>query len=72
MRMAVDARRRAVGGPSSVSNACVGVEDLVQVIVCLVDQLPQRRDLADLLDCVHLVLLIAIDGQSGGVVAAVL
>jgi hypothetical protein len=39
--------------------------------VCLVDELPERGDLADLLDREHLILLVAVYGQAGGVVAAV-
>lgn len=70
--MAVDTRWRAVGGPAGVCNTGVRVEDLVQVEALLLDQLLQRSDLADLLDGVDLVPLVAVDGQAGRVVAAVL
>jgi hypothetical protein len=69
--MAVDTRRRAVGGPSGVGDAGVRVEDLVEVEVLLLDELLQRRDLADLLDRVDLILLVAVNGETGRVVAAV-
>jgi len=55
-----------------VCNAGVRVEDLGQVKVLLIDQLLQRGDLADLLDGKDLVLLVAINGEPGGVVTAVL
>jgi hypothetical protein len=70
--VAVDARGGSVGGPSGVRNTGVRVEDLVEVEVLLVDELLERGDLADLLDGKDLVLLVAIDGETGGVVAAVL
>jgi hypothetical protein len=69
--MAVDARRRAVGGPSGVGDTGVRVEDLVEVEVLLLNELLQRGDLADLLDCVDLILLVAVNGETGRVVAAV-
>jgi len=71
MRMAVYAGWRSVSSPSSVSNGGVGVEDLVQVEVGLVDQLLQGGNLADLLDRIHLVLLVAVNGKTGGVIATV-
>jgi hypothetical protein len=61
-----------VSGPSGVRNTGVRVEDLVEVEVLLLDELLERGDLADLLDGIDLVLLVAIDGETGGVVAAVL
>jgi hypothetical protein len=69
--MAVDARRGAVGGPSGVGNTGVRVEDLGEVELLLLDKLLQRGDLADLLDCVDLILLVTVDGETGRVVAAV-
>jgi hypothetical protein len=63
--MAVDARRRAVGGPSGVGNTSVRVEDLGEVEVLLFNELLQRGDLANLLDCVDLVLLVSVDGKTG-------
>jgi hypothetical protein len=70
--MAVDTRRGTVGGPSGVGNTRVRVKDLVEVEVLLLDELLQRGDLADLLDCVDLILLVAVNGETGRVVTAVL
>ena len=61
-----------MGGPSSVGNADVRVEDLGLIVAGLVDELLQCGNLADLLDCIDLVLLVAVDGQTGRVVATVL
>ena len=47
------------------------VEDLGQVWLALVDELLQFGDLAHLLECKDLILLVAVDGEPGGVVAAV-
>ena len=70
--VAVDTRRRTVGGPSCVSNTSVRVKDLVEVKVLLLDELLQRGDLADLLDGVDLVLLVTVDGETSRVITAVL
>ena len=70
--MAVDPRRRAVGGPSGVFNAAVRVEALLKVDLLGADELLELGDLANLLEGKDLVLLVAIDGNTGGVVAAVL
>lgn len=72
MGMAVDARWRTVGGPSGVCNTGVRVKDLVEVEVLLFNELLQRGDLADLLDGEDLVLLVTVDGKTGGVIATVL
>ena len=72
MGVAVDARGGTVGGPSGVRNTGVRVEDLVEVEVLLLDELLEGGNFADLLDGVDLVLLVAIDGETGGIVAAVL
>lgn len=72
MRMAVDARRGAVGGPSSVSNAGVRVKDLCLVELGLLHELLEGGDLADLLDREHLVLLVTVNGETCRVVTAVL
>ena len=61
-----------MGGPSSVRNTGVRVEDFGQVEVLLLDELLQRGDLANLLDGKDLVLLVTVDGKAGRVVAAVL
>lgn len=61
-----------MGGPPRVGNAGVRVKDLVEVEVLLLHQLLQRSDLAHLLDGVDLILLVAVDGKTGRVVATVL
>lgn len=61
-----------MGGPSSVGNAGVRVEDLVLVEVRLFHKLLQGGNLANLLDCKDLVLLVAVNGEAGRVVATVL
>lgn len=72
VRVAVQARRGTVGGPAGVCNAGVGVEDLGHIQVGLVNKLPQLGNLADLLEGKDLILLVAIDGKAGRVVATVL
>lgn len=71
VRVAVDPAGRAVGGPSGVCNTGVVVEDLSEVGLLLLDELLQLGDLANFLEGEDLVLLVAIDGDTGGVVAAV-
>jgi hypothetical protein len=70
--MAVDGGRRAVGSPAGVCNAGVRVEDLLKIDVGLVDELLELGDLANLLEGKNLLLLVAIDGQTGRIVATVL
>jgi hypothetical protein len=53
-----------VGSPSRVGDTGVRVEDLVEVEALLSDELLQRGDLADLLDCVDLILLVTVDGKT--------
>jgi hypothetical protein len=54
-----------------VCNTGVVVKDLCEVGLLLLDELLQLGDLANLLVGKDLVLLVAIDGDTGGVVAAV-
>lgn len=61
-----------MGGPSGVCNTGVRVEDLGLVELALLDELLEGGDLADLLDGKDLVLLVTVDGETGGVVATVL
>lgn len=61
-----------MGGPTRVGNAAVRIKDLGQIELGLVDQFLQLRNLADLLEGIHLLLLVAIDSKAGRVVAAVL
>jgi hypothetical protein len=49
----------------------MGVEDLGQVWLLLCNELLQLCDLADFLECEDLVLLVAIDCQTSGIVAAI-
>ena len=69
--MAVEAGRRAVGGPASVCDAAVMVEDLAEIWLLLLDELFELGDLAYFLEGEDLVLLVAVDCEAGGVVAAV-
>jgi hypothetical protein len=69
--MAVESGGRTVGGPSGVSDAGVGVEDLGQIRLLGLDQFLQFGDLADFLEGKHLVLLVTVYGETSGVVAAV-
>lgn len=70
--MAVHAGRRAVSGPPGVGNAAVRIEGLGKVELRLIYELLELGNLADLLEGVHLLLLVAIDGKTGRIVAAVL
>lgn len=71
VRVAVDPAGRAVGGPSGVCNTGVVVEDLGEVGLLLLDELLELGDLAYLLVGKDLVLLVAIDGDTCRIVAAV-
>jgi hypothetical protein len=48
-----------------VGDACVRVEHLGLVEVCLLNKLLQGGDLADLLDREDLILLVTVYGQAG-------
>ena len=72
MWVAVDARGRAVGGPSGVCNTGVRVEDLGEIWLLLCNELLQLHDLANLLEGEDLVLLVAIDRQTCGIITTVL
>ena len=61
-----------MGGPSRVRNAGVRVEDLGEIGLLLIDQALELGDLAHLLEGQNAVLLVAIDSQTGRVVATVL
>ena len=69
--MAVEARWRTVSGPSGVRNTGVIVEDLAKVRLLRGNQLLELCDLADLFEREDLSLLIAVDGQTSGVIASV-
>ena len=72
VRMAIEARWGAVGGPSRVCNASVRIEDLSQVGLLLLDELLQLGNLAHLLEGHDLILPVTIYGQTGRVIATVL
>ncbi len=61
-----------MSGPPSVCNASVRIKHLFHVDVALLDELSEFGDLANFLEGKHLILLVAIDCQTCGVVAAVL
>lgn len=69
--MAVEPRWLSVGSPSGVGDTGMRVEDLCEIGLLLLDELPQLGDLADLLEGKDLVLLVSIDGQTCRVVATV-
>lgn len=61
-----------MGSPTGVRDTGMGVKGLGHVESSLVDQLPQLGNLADLLEGKNLILLVAIDGKAGRIVATVL
>jgi len=71
VRMAVDARRLAVGGPAGVSNTAMGHVGSIGVGLGLVDQLLQLRNFSDLLVGKNLTLLVTVYSHSGGIIATV-
>lgn len=72
VRMAVCPRWLAVSGPSGVCDAGVGVEDLGQVRLGLLDERLQLSDLANLLERQDFTLLVTVYRETGRVVATVL
>jgi hypothetical protein len=61
-----------MSGPASVSDTAVRVKHLIEVELVLINQLLQLGHLADLLEREDLILLVAIDRETGGVVPAIL
>jgi hypothetical protein len=61
-----------VSCPSGVCNTCVGVEDLCEVWLLVLDELLQLCHLANLLISKDLILLVAVDCEASRVVPAVL
>jgi len=55
-----------------VSDAAVRVKHLVEVELVLIDQLLQLGHLADLLEREDLILIVAVDSETGGVIPTVL
>ena len=70
--MAIEAGRGTVCGPPRVCDAAVRVEGLGQVDIGLVNELLELGHLANLLERKDLLLLVAVDGETGRVVPAVL
>lgn len=64
VRVAVDTRRRTMGGPTSVGNTSVHVKNLCEVGLLVLDELLQLGDLANLLESVHLISLVSVDRQT--------
>jgi hypothetical protein len=62
MRVAVQSRRGSVGGPSSMCNTGVRVEDLCKIWFLLLNKLLKLGNLADLLKGKDFISLIAING----------
>lgn len=63
--MAIETRRLAVSGPPSVCNAGVRIKHLLHVDIALLNQLPELGHLANLLERIHLILLVTVNGQPG-------
>ena len=61
-----------MGSPAGMRDANMGVEDLGQVRLALLDKLLELGDFADLLEGKDFILLVPIDCQAGGVVSSVL
>ena len=60
-----------MGCPSGVSNTSVALKSFLQVNLGPINQLLELSDLANFLEGNNLVLLISIDAETSGVVAAV-
>ena len=62
MWVAVDSGGRTVGSPSGVCDTSVVIEDLGEIWFLLFNERLQLGDLANLLECKHLILLVTVDG----------
>ena len=60
-----------MGGPTGVGNSGVRLEGLGHIGLGLGDELSQLGDLANFLEGADLVLLVTVDGHTGGIIAAV-
>ncbi len=69
--MAVNTRWWTVSCPSGVCNACVGIEDLCEIWLLVLDELPQLCHLANLLESKHFILLVSIHRETGRVVSSI-
>ena len=70
--MTIETRWLAMSGPPSVCNASMRIKDLLHVDIALLNELSEFGNLANLLEGKHLILLVAVNCQSCGVIAAVL
>ncbi len=70
--MAINARWWSMGGPSGVCNTCMGIEDLCEIWLLVLDELLQLCNLANLLECKHFILLVTVNSETGGVVSPIL
>lgn len=69
--MAVESRRLTMGGPSSVCNTSMRIEDLGHVDTRAVDEFSKFGNFAHLFECKHFISLVTIDRKTGGVVASI-
>ena len=69
--VAVHAGRGTVGCPPGVGNTAVGIIDLGQVDIGLIDELPELCNLADLLEGEDLLFLVPIYRQTSRIVSSV-
>lgn len=60
-----------MGGPASVCDTAMGIENLGFVDTRGLDELLELSDLADLLESKNLLFLVTVYGETGGVVAAI-
>jgi len=59
--MAVQPRRRAVSGPSGVSDTGMAIKDLGEIRLGLINQLFELGNLANFLESIDFILLVAVD-----------
>jgi hypothetical protein len=71
VRMAVNARWRTMSCPSGVCNSCVGIEDLCEIWLLVLDELLQLCHLAHLLESKHFILLVTIHSETSRVVSSI-
>lgn len=71
MRVAVQPRWGAVGGPTGVGNSRVRIERFLQVHTGLADKFLELGNLADFFEGEDLILLVAVNGEPSRVITAV-
>jgi len=60
-----------MSSPSGVRNACVGIKDLCEIWLLILDELPQLRHLANLLEGKHFILLVSVHSETCRVVSSI-